>query len=76
MNKEIDITSFKHVIKEKVKFHEVDMMKVVNNAVYLNYFEDARIKYLQNLKLKYNLKEIISLLKMLILFLKENITSS
>lgn len=59
MHKEIDIAAFKHVIKEKVKFHEVDMMKVVNNAVYLNYFEDARVIYLQNLKTKYELKDIL-----------------
>lgn len=59
MDKEIDISTFKHRIKEKVKFHEVDMMHVVNNAVYLNYFEDARVKYLQDLKAKYELSHIM-----------------
>ena len=59
MRKEIDISLFKHKIVEKVKFHEVDMMQVVNNAVYLNYFEDARVKYLQDLKLKYELIDIM-----------------
>ena len=57
--KEIDISLFKHVIIEKVKFHEVDMMQVVNNAVYLNYFEDARVKYLQDLKSNYQLEEMM-----------------
>jgi acyl-CoA thioester hydrolase len=42
-----------------VKFHEVDMLGVCNNAVYFNYFEDARIKYVQDLKKKYHLKEIL-----------------
>ena len=52
----MDIKDYKHKIDEVVKFHEVDLMGVCNNAVYFNYFEDARIKYLQDLKVKYNLK--------------------
>lgn len=51
--------NYKHKIIEKVKFHEVDMMGIVNNAVYLNYFEDARIDYLQVLKNKYNLDKLM-----------------
>ena len=54
-----DAKNFKHSITEKVKFHEVDMMSICNNAVYFNYFEDARVKYLQDLKSRYNLKEIM-----------------
>lgn len=30
-----------------VKFSEVDLLGVCNNAVYLNYFEDARLQYLK-----------------------------
>lgn len=56
MNKKI----YYHQISETVKFHEVDMMSVVNNAVYFNYFEDARIKYLQDLKSEYKLEKILS----------------
>lgn len=59
MDKEFNTSTFKHTIKEKVKFHEVDMMSIVNNAVYLNYFEDARVQYLQNLKVKYELRDIM-----------------
>lgn len=59
MPKEIETTSYKHKIVEKVKFHEVDMMNVVNNAVYFNYFEDARVRYLQDLKEQYQLREIM-----------------
>ncbi len=59
MDSKIDLSLFHHTIKEKVKFHEIDMMGVVNNAVYLNYFEDARVKYLQDLKIKYKLAEIM-----------------
>jgi len=55
----VDLSSFKHKIDELVKFHEVDMMSVVNNAVYFNYFEDARVRYLQDLKVKYNLNEVM-----------------
>lgn len=52
-------SNYKHKIKEVVKFHEVDMLGICNNAVYFNYFEDARIKYLQNLSLKYSFKEFL-----------------
>jgi acyl-CoA thioester hydrolase len=55
----MDINSFKHKITEIVKFHEVDMLGVCNNAVYFNYFEDARIKYLQDLNKKYNFTEFL-----------------
>lgn len=59
MNKEFDISTFKHMIKEKVKFHEVDMIRVLNNAVYLNYFEDARTEYLLDLSSKYQLNNMV-----------------
>ncbi len=50
---------FNHQITEVVKFHEVDTLGVCNNAVYFNYFEDARIKYLQDLSKKYEFKEFL-----------------
>jgi acyl-CoA thioester hydrolase len=59
MDNRFNLSTFNHTIKEKVKFHEVDMMNIVNNAVYLNYFEDARIKYLQDLRTKYQLNDIM-----------------
>ena len=31
----------------KVRFHEVDMLGVCNNAVYINYFEHARLEYVK-----------------------------
>jgi acyl-CoA thioester hydrolase len=55
----MNVNDFKHKIFEIVKFHEVDLLGVCNNAVYFNYFEDARIKYLQDLKKNYSLKEIM-----------------
>jgi len=36
---------YHHTYKVKVKFNEVDMLQIVNNAVYLNYFEQAKIQY-------------------------------
>ena len=50
---------YKHKITEVVKFHEVDLLAVCNNAVYFNYFEDARLKYVSDIKKNYNLKEIM-----------------
>ncbi|MBU2493900.1 MAG: acyl-CoA thioesterase [Bacteroidetes bacterium] len=55
----MEISNYRHKIEEEVKFHEVDMMSVCNNAVYLNYFEDGRVKYIQNLKKKYSLNSIM-----------------
>jgi acyl-CoA thioester hydrolase len=54
-----DKNKFPHQIKEQVKFHEVDLLGVCNNAVYFNYFEDARLRFTQDLKTKYNLKEFL-----------------
>ena len=59
MDSKYDLSTFKHSIKERVKFHEVDMMGIVNNAVYLNYFEDARIKYFLDLKGKYKFTDFV-----------------
>ncbi len=47
----MEINSFKHKIKVTVRFNEVDMLGVCNNAVYLNYFEDARLNYIKQLGL-------------------------
>ena len=53
------ISDYKHKIIEVVRFHEVDLLGVCNNAVYFNYFEDARIKYVQDIKKMFALKEIL-----------------
>lgn len=43
----MDITEFKHKITVNVRFHEVDMLGVCNNAVYINYFEHGRLQYIK-----------------------------
>ena len=40
---------FKHTYDVTVKFDEVDMLHIVNNAVYFKYIEQARIKYAKDL---------------------------
>ena len=40
-------SDFKHKIIITVRFHEVDMLGVCNNAVYINYFETARLEYIK-----------------------------
>jgi acyl-CoA thioester hydrolase len=40
---------FKHFYDITVRFNEVDMLHIVNNAVYFNYFEQARIKYAKDI---------------------------
>jgi acyl-CoA thioester hydrolase len=42
---------FRHKIDVTVRFHEVDMLGVCNNAVYINYFEQARLEYIKALGL-------------------------
>lgn len=60
MEKEFDLNLFHHQITEVVKFHEVDLMGVCNNAIYFNYFEDARISYVKHLVKKYKLGEFMN----------------
>ena len=38
---------FKHKYTVTVRFHEVDMLGVCNNAVYINFFETARFEYIK-----------------------------
>ncbi len=45
------LEEFKHKIAVTVRFNEVDMLGVCNNAVYLNYFEHARLQYIKDLGL-------------------------
>jgi acyl-CoA thioester hydrolase len=40
-----NISDFHHIYKLKVRLYEVDILQIVNNAVYFNYFEQARIHY-------------------------------
>ncbi len=47
----MEIKNFKHKITVTVRFNEVDMLGVCNNAVYLSYFEDARLQYIKKLGL-------------------------
>ncbi len=47
----METTNFKHKITIKVRFNEIDMLGVCNNAVYINYFEDARLQYFKELGL-------------------------
>ncbi len=55
----MDLSNYKHKITEVVRFHEVDLLGVCNNAVYFNYFEDARIKYVQDLKKNFKMIEFL-----------------
>jgi len=55
----MEIKNYNHKIIEVVRFHEVDILGVCNNAVYFNYFEDARIKYVQDIKKNFALMEFL-----------------
>lgn len=39
--------NFSHKYVVTVRFHEVDMLGVCNNAVYINFFETARLEYIK-----------------------------
>ena len=38
---------YKHKFSVTVRFHEVDMLGVCYNAVYINFFETARLEYIK-----------------------------
>ena len=42
-------SDFKHFYDVVVTFDKVDMLHIVNNAIYFNYFEQARIRYAKDL---------------------------
>jgi acyl-CoA thioester hydrolase len=43
----MDFSSFKSKITMRVRFSEVDMLGVCNNAVYISYFEEGRLEYMK-----------------------------
>ncbi len=45
MEKQFDVSKFPVQLEIQVRSYEVDFQNVVNNAVYFNYFELARIDY-------------------------------
>jgi acyl-CoA thioester hydrolase len=47
MNSLLSSKDFKHKYTLTVRFHEVDMLGVCNNAVYINFFETARLEYIK-----------------------------
>ncbi len=44
-----EISNYKHITPVTVRFHEVDMLGVCNNAVYISYFEQARLQYIKDI---------------------------
>ena len=44
-----DLTNFKHQLKVNVRFNDVDMLGVCNNAVYITFFEEARLDYIKTI---------------------------
>ena len=47
MNELMSPKDFKHRFSVTVRFHEVDMLGVCYNAVYINFFETARLEYIK-----------------------------
>lgn len=43
----MEIKDFKHFTSVTVRFNEVDILGVCNNAVYINFFEHARLEYIK-----------------------------
>jgi acyl-CoA thioester hydrolase len=48
MNELLTPKDFKHKYSVTVRFHEVDMLGVCYNAVYINFFETARLEYIKD----------------------------
>jgi acyl-CoA thioester hydrolase len=51
MNDSLSAQNFIHKYTTTVRFHEVDMLGVCNNAVYINFFETARLEYIKTVGL-------------------------
>jgi acyl-CoA thioester hydrolase len=47
VSEQLTSKDFKHKYTVTVRFHEVDMLGVCNNAVYINFFETARLEYIK-----------------------------
>jgi acyl-CoA thioester hydrolase len=47
MSETLSVNDFRHKYSVTVRFHEVDMLGVCNNAVYINFFESARLEYIK-----------------------------
>ena len=57
--KDIDLSKFKHHIDLNVRFMDLDALQHVNNARYLNFLEESRIAYSQEvLNMFNNLSEL------------------
>ena len=41
----MELEKFKHIVKQTVRFADLDAMQHVNNATYLSYLEEGRIGY-------------------------------
>lgn len=52
--KDINLNLFKHKIKLNVRFMDLDAMHHVNNARYLNFLEESRIAYSQEVLQQFN----------------------
>lgn len=48
MKPQFQKSKFKHIHTVKVRFNEVNLLNILNNAVYFNYFEQARIHYIKD----------------------------
>jgi acyl-CoA thioester hydrolase len=46
-----DLNKFKHKTTLSVRFNDVDMVGVVNNSLFLVYFDEARFKYIKEIGL-------------------------
>ena len=52
--KDIDLNRFKHYIDLNVRFMDLDALQHVNNARYLNFLEESRIAYSQEVLNMFN----------------------
>lgn len=57
MNLEEKLTEFKYKTSVPIRFSDMDMFGHVNNAVYLTYFEQARVAYWKDI-IKWDWKEL------------------
>jgi len=56
----VDLTSYTHTVKSRVRSYDVDRQSIVHNAVYLYWLEAARIEYFRTIGLPMDFQTFVT----------------
>lgn len=55
-----DFSTFRHIVKSRVRSYDVDRQSIVHNAVYLYWLEAARVEYFREIGLPIDLQTFVT----------------